>query len=106
MSRSGCLHQGDYVCVHSAQDSDMEDLVRASPDIESTRRKALWNSELQCLVRLFGKIEGTTVKMIADIPRTFQLHNHRKSALADTISSPSTSTCTQVRIAELHVALE
>jgi hypothetical protein len=106
MARSESLRQGDYVCVHSAKNNDMEDLVRASPDIEYTRRKALWDSELQWLVRLFGRIEGTAVKTIADIPRILQLHNYRKSAPADTISSLSTSAYTQARTAKPNVALE
>ena len=40
------------MCVNCAQDSEMKDLVRASPNIKSTRCPTLWNSELQILVRI------------------------------------------------------
>lgn len=45
-TRGECLHQADCMCVHSTQDRDVEDLVRAAPDVELTRREALLDSEL------------------------------------------------------------
>ena len=45
-TRGECLHQADGMCVHSTQDSDVEDLVRAAPDVELTRRKTLRDSKL------------------------------------------------------------
>lgn len=47
MTRRTSLPQGDCVYVHGAQDSDMEDLVRAPPDVRSTRHQALRESTLQ-----------------------------------------------------------
>jgi hypothetical protein len=46
MTRGECLHQADGMCVHSTQDRDVEDLVRAALDVELTRRKALRDSKL------------------------------------------------------------
>ena len=41
-----CMHQADCMCVHGAQNRDVEDLMRASPDVEFAGREALWDSEL------------------------------------------------------------
>lgn len=50
---TGCetLRQGNHMCVHGTQDSDMKDLVRAPPNIKFAWREALRRSELQMSVR-------------------------------------------------------
>lgn len=51
MARCESLHEAKNVYIHSAQDADVEELMRAAPDIKFTRSEAFGNPELQELVR-------------------------------------------------------
>jgi hypothetical protein len=48
VGRLEALEQSKDICVHRAQNSDVEELMRAAPDIEAPRGQTLGNAELRC----------------------------------------------------------